>query len=106
MHETEKMPSSAFFPFREVRRNLPLRSPNVLDHRPLKMESSLAGLPKKDPFVVCHEVRENFVRIVLAGHHAYDSSSSSLCSVYGPSCCIFRSTSVMSSTSSQTSRLT
>jgi hypothetical protein len=37
---------------------------------------------------------------------AYDSSSSSLCSVSEPSCCIFRSTSVMSSTSPQTSRLT
>ena len=37
---------------------------------------------------------------------AYDSSSSSLCSASEPSCCIFRSTSVMSSTSSQTSRLT
>ena len=37
---------------------------------------------------------------------AYDSSSSSLWSVSEPSFCIFRSTSVMSSTSSQTSRLT
>jgi hypothetical protein len=37
---------------------------------------------------------------------AYDSSSSSLSSVCEPSCCIFRSASVMSSSSSQTSRLT
>jgi hypothetical protein len=37
---------------------------------------------------------------------SYDSSSSSLSSVCEPSSCIFRSASVMSSSSSQTSRLT